>query len=216
MELFRDCLLALPALDTLGIVDSRGIATRALRTAFKHKPDFPNITRVAIPVPAHPILSRLPNVEEIVCFSDSVIRKPAKPFLKSLRGPYCKERQGKIEPVLKSLTIVCPTREWKLAEGAHTASFQSFAPYPYIPTGIVKKFPRLRKLCLSEVSSPSHSTLSLADALFSSAHRRRHDAPPWAQRTNRTRDHPLSLGLRTRQLQPRHNQEHGNPNPPSE
>jgi hypothetical protein len=112
----RECLSALPSLHTLEIVDSSHAATGMVKAAFKHKPDFPNIKRVTIPLTAHPILSRLPNVEEIVCLRGTM-RVNVRPLLSSLRGPYVRERNGEVEPVLKSFTVISISPEMGFTEG---------------------------------------------------------------------------------------------------
>ncbi|KAF9645652.1 hypothetical protein BDM02DRAFT_488130 [Thelephora ganbajun] len=127
--LMRDCLLALPSLHTLVIVDGCYNGTGWIKSVFKHKPDFPQIRNVTIPAFAHPILSRLPNMEELVCYCNISWRSVLKPVLSSLRGPYVKERHGKVEPVLKSFTVICPAREWDFSEGPSPRNFQGYAKF---------------------------------------------------------------------------------------
>ena len=117
MELLRDCLLALPCLKTLGITDNRASVTaKALNAAFHPKPDFPNITKVAIPTSVHRILPRLPGVEEIVCFRHDEDRLSV-PVVASLRKSYLKKGAGEVEPVLKSFTVISRSPEHRLAAG---------------------------------------------------------------------------------------------------
>ena len=116
-ELLRDCLLALPSLHTLEILNTYKTVTGVVKTVFKNKPDFPSIKKVMIPVTAHPILSRLPNLEDLACLRTRSRYPSVRPVLKSLRGPYVKERQGVVEPVLKSFMVVSDLREGKFAEG---------------------------------------------------------------------------------------------------
>lgn len=108
--------MALPSLHTLVIVDSWDILTKPIRIIFSKKQDFQNIKKVTIPLAAHPILSRLPNVEELVCFGNKV-QQNTKPLLKSLQGLYTKERNGEIEPVLKSLIIISVFEEINFTKG---------------------------------------------------------------------------------------------------
>ena len=102
-----DCLLALPALHTLGIVNSDGtIEPQAFKSASRHKLEFPNITKVAIPAFASPILAFFPQVEEIFCFCKFSSRRSATRVLNKLRKPSFKERHGQVEPVLKCIAML--------------------------------------------------------------------------------------------------------------
>lgn len=159
MGLLRDCLLGLPSLHTLGIVNSDGtIQPDEFKSISRYKLDFPNIKKVALPVFAYPILALLPNVEEVICFCGFGERETVTPILRKLRKPYVKERRGEIEPVLKSFTIVSPTVDWRCAGSAYSSSpCSSGLTDLLIRAVIVDKFPRLRKLCLPEVGSPPHS-----------------------------------------------------------
>ena len=108
LQCFKECLEALPRLHTLEIVDSK-LTTKSgvvgcSRNIFK-KPDFPSIRKVTMPLIAHSILARFPNMEELVCFGDHWWRS-ATSLLNSIRGPYVREKYGEIEPVLKSFTLV--------------------------------------------------------------------------------------------------------------
>lgn len=104
----KQCLLALPSLRALGIMDHRSIVTEKIRNVFKNKPDFPNIKKVTVPVCAHPMLGRFPGVEEIVCYrcpSKETIHKSA---LCSARVSYARKMTGGMEPVLKSISVIGP------------------------------------------------------------------------------------------------------------
>jgi hypothetical protein len=158
MGLLRDCLMGLPSLNMLGIVNSDGnTQPGAFKCLSRSKLDFPGITKVAIPVFAYPILALLPKVEEVICFSGSGERGTVAPVLRRLRKPYIKEREGQIEPDLKSITVVSPVRDWGCVDGVYNLSLSPFLPYPPVRVAIIKKFPRLRKLCLPEVGSPHRS-----------------------------------------------------------
>ena len=109
MELLGDCLLALPCLKTLGITDNRANVTgKALNAVFRNQLDFPNITKVAIPMSVHRILRRLPGVEEIICFRDDKDRLSV-PVVTSFRKPG--------SSALKSFTVISPSPERELAAG---------------------------------------------------------------------------------------------------
>lgn len=122
MGLLRDCLMGLPCLHTLGIAnEDEPIEWDAFKSISRVKLGFPNITKVAIPIFAHPILALLPKVEEIIFFC-SVARDNASPALRKLRKPNVQERSGKIEPVLKSITIVSPAPGLGCAPGTYITS----------------------------------------------------------------------------------------------
>ena len=119
LQRFKECLEALPCLHTLEILNSQldsksGMAGCAKET-FKG-PDFPSIRKVTLPLVAHPILSRIPNLEDLICFCHFSWRS-VKPLLASVRGPYARERTGDIEPVLKSFTLIGTRRDESIVEG---------------------------------------------------------------------------------------------------
>jgi len=94
--------------------------TGLVKEAFNQGPDFPNIRKVTIPDMAHPILSRFPNVEDLVCLQDPQGRTRIGGFMKSLRGPYVRERRKEIEPILKSFRIIGKYPDPEFAEGMYT------------------------------------------------------------------------------------------------
>ena len=118
--LLRDCLVALPSLHTLGIVDHADAITGKVQTTFKNKPDFPNIRKVAIPTGVHPILSRLPNVEELVCYHNFTKNGAAKSILSSLKKPGIEASNSEAEPVLKSLSIIGILPDGAFVDGTYT------------------------------------------------------------------------------------------------
>ena len=124
----RECLLALPSLHTLYLSRRTTYGSEAFRSAFKHLPNFPSIKTAAIPISAHPIMSRFPGVEDFVCFGDPT--RCFNPLLTSMRKPRRKERQGRVEPVLKSFAIVCQYRVPGLAEGMFPLSSALLEAYP--------------------------------------------------------------------------------------
>ena len=67
MQLFVDCLLALPNLHTLEIAPTSLPLVTLFGTAFKHRPQYRCIRKLIAPSGAHPILQCLPNLEELVC-----------------------------------------------------------------------------------------------------------------------------------------------------
>ena len=127
LEHFQKCLEALPSLHTLEVVNS-SLKKEASMTGWtkeifqstlqvdKKKDSLPRIKKVTIPLTAHPILSRFPKMEELVCFGH-----PHEPgvrhLLGSVRGPHQKERSGEIEPVLKSFTVIGTHRDKYIAKG---------------------------------------------------------------------------------------------------
>lgn len=161
-KLLSECLMGLPCLHTLGIASGgQFIDSKALKSISRTKLDFPNITKVVIPVSAHPILTLLPKVEEIICFCEHKVQQVIKPVLRGLRKPYLKERCGEIEPVLKSFAVVSPVCGWCWTKGAYTTSSpSSSASHLCIRVDLVRKFPRLRRVCLLEVDSPPLPPLS--------------------------------------------------------
>jgi len=116
---FRECLIGLPSLHTLEIVNTRLENKSSMggytREIFR-RPDFPGIRKVTIPLIAHPLLSRFPNMEELACFGHTT-SLGVKPLLASVRGPYKREKSGEIEPVLKSFTLITTRRDEPIAEG---------------------------------------------------------------------------------------------------
>ena len=110
---------SLPSLHTLEIVDSK-LKNEShqivwTKEIFK-KSNFPRIKKVAIPLIAHPILSHFPNMEELVCFGHphgSGVRH----LLKSVRGANQRKKTGKIEPVLKSFTLISTWPDQFIAKG---------------------------------------------------------------------------------------------------
>ena len=103
----RQCLHALPSLRALGIMEDGPIVTEELRNLFRSKPDIDNIRKATIPVCARPILGRLPNLEELVCYhgtKDIII----KSFLSGVRVKYVDKGMGESDPVLKSISIIGP------------------------------------------------------------------------------------------------------------
>lgn len=189
-ELLRECLSNFPALHTLGIVNDWCLETPALRSAFKHQPDYPKVRTVAIPVSAHPILARLPGVEEAIFFKPIYSFKSAKPVLNSFRGPYRKERLGLVEPVLKSFTLVSAYQEEGFTHGVYTTSSLSVCPLTYV---FVQRSLRNSQGCASFVCQRfdlgSHRALStqLTPRSFP-ALRNGYATPPWSQRTDRIRN----------------------------
>lgn len=164
IELLRDCLVGLPSLHTLGIANGSGyIEPQAFKSVSKHRLDFPNIKKVAIPAFAYPILALLPNVEEIVCFSGSVPVRSVTSILRKLRKPY---QSARVEPVLKSVKVVCTDLDVGCTKSTCTTfTLFSSVPYPGALLVLVGRFPRLRKLCLPEVNSPPLSTSPLSLSL---------------------------------------------------
>lgn len=67
MQLFVDCLLALPNLHTLEIAPTSLPLVTLFCTAFKHRPQYRCVRKLIAPSGAHPILQCLPNLEELVC-----------------------------------------------------------------------------------------------------------------------------------------------------
>ena len=122
MIYLRECLGALPSLHTLEILDREDLALdrtfkiNGSATEVFKRGDFPSIKKVTIPQAVHPILSRLPNIQELVCFG----HRPGwsvKSVLSSVRGPYLKENTGETDPVLKSFTIISDNPDYRIAEG---------------------------------------------------------------------------------------------------
>ena len=107
-------------------MDAKEAKTWMVKAATKGGRNLPDIKRVAIPDVAHPILSRLPGVEEVVCYYNPEKRSAAKSTLTSLRSPSAKEKKGQIEPVLKSLTFVGSFWEDGFVNGTYT-----YVPSPY-------------------------------------------------------------------------------------
>jgi len=103
-------------------MDDPDTGTGVIKTAFKHKPDFPSIKSATMPVCACPILARLPNVEELVCYHSYRNRTPFKSILNSLRRPHAKEESGEVEPVLKSLSVVNAFSEQGFTEGTYVST----------------------------------------------------------------------------------------------
>jgi len=119
LKLFKECLMALPSLHTLEIVNTRLENKSSMGKYTKEifrRPDFPGIRKVTLPLIAHPILSRFPNLEELACFGRSSALG-VKPLLASVRGPYREEKSGEIEPVLKSFTVIGTHRDKSIAKG---------------------------------------------------------------------------------------------------
>jgi len=122
MELLRDCLLALPNLHMLVIMDGNptefvdmrfvwrntdyNLVYEKVKTVFMKEPNFPNIKKAAIPIYAGPILSRLPNLEELACYGGCVDYSSVRYIPRDLH--YVKKINGVVEPVLKSLSIIGP------------------------------------------------------------------------------------------------------------
>jgi len=67
MQLFVDCLLALPNLHTLEIAPTSLPLVTLFCNAFKSRPHYRSIRKLIAPSGAHPILQCLPNLEELVC-----------------------------------------------------------------------------------------------------------------------------------------------------
>ena len=67
MQLFVDCLLALPNLHTLEIAPTSLPLVTLFGTAFKTRPQYRSVRKLIAPSGAHPILQCLPNLEELVC-----------------------------------------------------------------------------------------------------------------------------------------------------
>ena len=67
MQLFVDCLLALPNLHTLEIAPTSLPLVTLFSNAFKTRPHYKCIRKLIAPSGAHPILQCLPNLEELVC-----------------------------------------------------------------------------------------------------------------------------------------------------
>ena len=67
MQLFVDCLLALPNLHTLEIAPTSVPIVTLFCNAFKNRPQYRCVRKLIAPSGAHPILQCLPNLEELVC-----------------------------------------------------------------------------------------------------------------------------------------------------
>lgn len=67
MQLFVDCLLALPNLHTLEIAPTSLPLVTLFCTAFKTRPQYRSVRKLIAPSGVHPILQCLPNLEELVC-----------------------------------------------------------------------------------------------------------------------------------------------------
>ena len=67
MQLFVDCLLALPNLHTLEIAPTSLPLVTLFGNAFKTRPQYRCIRKLIAPSGAHPILQCLPNLEDLVC-----------------------------------------------------------------------------------------------------------------------------------------------------
>lgn len=67
MQLFVDCLLALPNLHTLEIAPTSLPLVTLFGNAFKHRPLVKSVRKLISPSGAHPIIQCLPNLEELVC-----------------------------------------------------------------------------------------------------------------------------------------------------
>jgi len=67
MQLFVDCLLALPNLHTLEIAPTSLPLVTLFGNAFKPRPQYRSVRKLIAPSGAHPILQCLPNLEELVC-----------------------------------------------------------------------------------------------------------------------------------------------------
>lgn len=67
MQLFVDCLLALPNLHTLEIAPTSLPLVTLFGNAFKNRPQYRSVRKLISPAGTHPILQCLPNLEELVC-----------------------------------------------------------------------------------------------------------------------------------------------------
>ena len=67
MQLFVDCLLALPNLQTLEIAPTSLPLVTLFTNAFKNRPQYRSVRKLIAPAGAHPVLQCLPNLEELVC-----------------------------------------------------------------------------------------------------------------------------------------------------
>jgi len=67
MQVFVDCLLALPHLHTLEIAPTSLPLVTLFCNAFKARPQYHSVRKLIAPSGAHPILQCLPNLEELVC-----------------------------------------------------------------------------------------------------------------------------------------------------
>ena len=128
-ELLKDCLLALPDLHTLVIVDDGPTTVGKLQDLFGGKTNFSSIRKAVIPVSAHPILSRLPNVEDLVCFDAPGRQRATQSVLRSTKKPYIKERNGTVEPVLKSCSLTTDFPDPTFYKGMYI--------YVLLPTAVV-------------------------------------------------------------------------------
>ena len=135
----RDCLLALPCLHTLCITSS-SIVTCEIQEAFKYRPDFPEIKTLAIPISAHPILPRIPKVEEFIYFAGQ--KRSPKVVLGKFRGPYTRERNGDVDPVLKSFTIMAPSLNPISYPSMFAALSLLTAPHPFVFCRIGREVPK--------------------------------------------------------------------------
>jgi len=130
IELLRDCLLALPSLHTLGIVDDAKTTTQMVEDVFRETKTkkIPNITKVAIPVCAHPILRLLPKVEELACYKNPTKNSSVKSVVTSSQKHVPKEGKGGAESVLKSFIVIAPHAEPGFATGTYTHISPSPSP----------------------------------------------------------------------------------------
>lgn len=112
-------MTALPRLHTLAIMDDDKTKTREVGAAFGSNCEFSKIKKAAIPLCAHPLMKRLPRVEDLTCYFDHLKLAEPKSILASLHGPSRAEIRRGVEPTLKNLTIVGPNIPPIFAEGMY-------------------------------------------------------------------------------------------------
>lgn len=88
-------------------MDDAGTVTKAVTTAFTGA-YFPSIRRAVIPICAHPLLRRFPNLEELVCHRNPSKQAVMTSIVKSLRGPH-----------IKSLSVIAETLEADFTRGTY-------------------------------------------------------------------------------------------------
>ena len=71
-ELLVDCLLVLPSLHMLEIMDDNYTRPWTIKIVFENEPNFPDIKKAAIPICTGPMLSQLPNLEELTFYCKHV------------------------------------------------------------------------------------------------------------------------------------------------
>jgi len=150
MQLFVDCLLALPNLHTLEIAPTSLPLVTLFGTAFKSRPQYHSVRKLIAPSGAHPILQCLPNLEELVC------TRGEKPHILLTRVFQAYDIMNTLTP-FKRFKLIGSDWTDMVGKGELHQSQYIFRSLTIDPQELLRCFPNIQKLAMRKVSQSRKS-----------------------------------------------------------